>query len=137
AGVVQFIDQMLATSPAWPEPTYTQGPFAKTYKGATPPPDEPNVIWVNEDQIERYGFQSKLSLPEIYRTGIQGINHYAQMKYGKLFADLSEQDQDNIITAMSDGNIEKKDFAGENGVEPKTFFNIIQTNTYDGMFCDP
>jgi gluconate 2-dehydrogenase gamma chain len=65
AGVLYFIDNALATSPSgdgWNEPHYRPGPFAKPYKGSTPPgPDTSGTVYVSMSELPRYRYQSKLN----------------------------------------------------------------------------
>jgi gluconate 2-dehydrogenase gamma chain len=156
AGVTNFIDKKLSFHDGYVVYTYTQPPFAKTYEGDQPPAQTSNqdggVVWVKKSEIERYGFQSPLSPLERYRNGIASVNRYANEKFGANFADLTEDQQDQILGAMEKG---EADFSasspGQTGTpQPATpgigespdptakqFFDMLQGDTVQGMFADP
>ncbi len=132
AGVVTFIDNMLATNQGDVEPTYSSGPFAHTYDSDTPPPPKPNVIWVKKDELSRYGDQGDQTTAEAYRQGLKQLDEYAKSKFGGAFADLSEQQQDTIIGELAGGKVDSfKD------PTDKDFFKMVHTHTIHGMFGDP
>jgi gluconate 2-dehydrogenase gamma chain len=136
AGVLFYIDRLLASGDGFAEPTYRQPPFASTYSGDEPPdngvPSGFSTIWVHEDEIDRYGFQSMLTPRESYRAGIAALDRFAQSEYGSGFADLSEEDQNEIIQALVDDEAEGFD-------EPSAadFFAMVRQHTLEGMFADP
>jgi hypothetical protein len=109
AGVVTFIDTYLSRSDfAWSEPTYQNPPFAETFEGPQPPQSSSPYqrIWVRKDQIDCYGFQSRLTPGEIYRGGIVSLNQHSMNRFGARFADLDPQQQETIVSALADGNID-------------------------------
>ena len=58
AGVVTYIDSKLTLADGFAQPIYLHPPFAKAYKGSTPPANaDSDVVWVAKDQLDRYGFQ--------------------------------------------------------------------------------
>ena len=133
AGVANFVDKMLAFNEGYVEPTYRQPPFAKTYEGEKPPaPSGPQVIYVKKSEIDRYGFQSPLSPKEAYRAGLDAVDRYSNQKYGKDYVDLTEDQQDQVLTDMEDG-----DATGFNKPSAKDFFKMLQDHTIQGMFSDP
>lgn len=137
AGVLYYIDQLLANGYGYAEPTYRQPPFAMSYTGETPPsePDQEfgyQVIWVPEDQIDRYGYQTVIPPRLAYERGLPAIDRLAQIRFGGKFVDLSEQQQDELIGAMADGSAE-----GFDEPSAKSFFELIRTHTIEGMFSDP
>lgn len=133
AGVVYYMDGMLADLEGLPEPVYRQPPFVETYEGATPPEDsDGSVIWVPEDEIDRYGYQSVYTPREVMRMGLSSLDRYANSEFDEDFVDLSEAQQDEIITRMLDGEAE--------GFEPlggEAFFHAMRRYTSEGMFSDP
>ncbi|MBK8020794.1 MAG: gluconate 2-dehydrogenase subunit 3 family protein [Chloroflexi bacterium] len=134
AGVVWYIDNMLAFSEGFTEATYRQPPFAEVYEGENPPEDNPfEVVWVAGDQIERYGYQSILSPRETYRIGLRAVDQYAQKRFGSNFIALGEGDQDAIIQDMLDN---KADTFGES-FSSESFFHVLRRHTSEGMFSDP
>jgi gluconate 2-dehydrogenase gamma chain len=134
AGVVVYIDRLLARSEGFNEPTYRQPPFAQTYSGAAPPTGQSavGVVWVPADQIERYGFQAALSPREVYRIGLEAVDRYAEERFDSPFTDLSEAEQDAIVGAMAEGEA-----TGFRQVSAEQFFQVLRRHTAEGMFSDP
>ena len=134
AGVVNYIDKTMVFNEGFAEPTYRQPPFAQTYEGDNPPQDQNqyDVVWVQKDQLSRYGFQSIYSPREIYRKGIASVDQYAQSKFQKQFVDLSEDQQDQILSDVSEGNATA--FDDPSGAD---FFKQLRNDTINGMFADP
>lgn len=174
AGVVTYIDNLLAFNQGYAEFTYLQGPWAQTSAsapassatpmaspqatpGATPvaspvtsaggsgpqaspqasaqagPATSFDVIMVDPEEIERYGYQSRLSPRDVYRIGIAALDRYAQQQYEQLFKDLDAKDQDTIVGDMAKGNID--DFDPE--LTAQSFFQNLRRHTAEGMFSDP
>ena len=137
AGVTNFIDKQLAFRDGFVEYTYVHPPHAKTYEGDQPPnviADElGEIIWVKKSEIERYGYQSILKPTERYHAGLKSVDDYSISKFGKKFVDLSETEQDQVLSDMEAGNAEKffKD------PTDKQFFKMLQNDTIYGMFSDP
>jgi gluconate 2-dehydrogenase gamma chain len=137
AGVTNFVDKMLAFNNGIVEPTYTHPPFAKTYEGDNPPPeaqtaDPTKAVWVKKDELERYGHQSSLTPKEAYRAGLSAVDRYAGEKFGKKFAELSEDQQDQIISDMADDKV-----TGFDKPSARDFFKMLRDHTIQGMFADP
>jgi gluconate 2-dehydrogenase gamma chain len=134
AGVVTYIDNVLAYDDGFWESVYREGPWPELYEGDEPPgPDTDQVIWVAADEIERYGYQSPLTPREVYEFGLAALDAYANDEYGDDFVDLSEDEQDEIIEAMAEGEEDM-------GFEPfsaESFFHVLRRHTKEGMFCDP
>lgn len=152
AGVPTFIDAMLATAQTWAEPTYLKPPFAKTYAGETLPPeaaqsDPRQEVWVNIEELERYGYQGRFTPHEIYRLGLRALNDFARSQFGGAFADLSEDQQDDLVgqiaEAESPPDVEGGKTGGSTGlagfsdVSASTFFEVVQQHLIFGMFGDP
>ncbi len=174
AGVVVYIDNLLAYQEGIGEVTYRSGPFAKVYDPndgasatpgaspaaspaaspgaspvpppnatpeqlaegspiASPPADSDEVVWVSQEDIERYGYQSRLTPLEVYTIGLAAVDRYANGKHGKRFADLSGDQQDEIVGAMANGDI--KDFDPD--LTAQSFFQNLRRHTSEGMFSDP
>lgn len=172
AGVVVYIDNLLAFNQGYAEFTYLQGPWAETSEsvsapsataiaspatpGASPVPPESSpaaspesptpaphsspvtvqgheVIMVDPDEIERYGYQSRLSPRDVYRIGIAALDRYATQKYERPFKELDAKDQDTIVGEMAEGKID--DFDPE--LTAQSFFQNLRRHTSEGMFSDP
>jgi hypothetical protein len=136
AGVVYYIDNLLSYRDGFPEPTYRQPPFAETYQGDEPPGEDEvgpyQVIWIPEDEIERYGYQSVLTPREVFRLGLAAVDRYAREQHDSDFIDLSEDQQDEIIQAMADNEA-----TGFEPLSPESFFHSLRRYTNEGMFSDP
>ena len=135
AGVVSYIDNMLAYDNPFAEATYRQPPFAETYEGERPPTGSSGdfeVVWVNAAEIERYGYQSTLGPRDVYRAGIASVDRYARARFGGDFVDLSEEQQDQIVGAMADGEA-----TGFENPGAEEFFHVLRRHTGEGMFSDP
>jgi gluconate 2-dehydrogenase gamma chain len=138
AGVVTYIDNLLAFDEGFPESTYREPPFVELYEGDNPPAPSTNsgqfqVIQVPADQIERYGYQSILTPREVYRVGVAAVDNYAQARFNKRFVELREDEQDAIIGDLAENKA--TDFFKQFSAE--SFFNVLRRHTSEGMFSDP
>jgi gluconate 2-dehydrogenase gamma chain len=140
AGVVYFIDRQLAKQTmGFRGREYQLGPFAT---------GEPTQ-----------GDQSALSVGERFRIGIFGLQSYAQETFDKGFVDCTAEEQDQLLTDLSEGRPE--DFGGTSlqaaplttaptggaqispdvqavvTVGATAFFNLLLQWTMAGFFCDP
>jgi gluconate 2-dehydrogenase gamma chain len=90
-------------------------------------------ITVNEEELERYGYQASFTAREAYRTAIAAIEVHARQEYGSAFVDLDDEQQDEVVEALEDGEIEIFDH------EPSTeqFFEMLLRHTAEGTFGDP
>ena len=135
AGVVIYIDRKLDThqNNGFVRPTYFRPPFAKPYTGDKPPaPDNDQVVFVQMSELDRYGFQSDHTPQEQYHLGLQGVNQYTNQKFGKDFVDLSNDQQDQVLTDMSEAKAK-----GVDATNGAAFFNTLRDDTINGMFADP
>ncbi len=138
AGVAFFIDRQLAAGMR--EREYRLGPYQ---------PGEPTQ-----------GDRSMLSMRDRYRLGLAAMDEYARQRFGRGFAELSEQDQDQVLRDMDGGQADQVvtvvgienvpvQFAGT-GPESiqhaspsgkvfglQAFFEILRSHTIAGFFCDP
>lgn len=134
AGVVFYIDTVMADQEGFAQGIYREPPFAEPYEGDAPPEEENsyNIIWIPADQIERYGYQSVLTPREVMRLGISALDRYTHQQYGENFRDLGEEQQDEVIQAMIDETLE-----GFTPISSLTFFHVMRRWTMEGMFSDP
>jgi gluconate 2-dehydrogenase gamma chain len=132
AGVVTYIDNLLARNEGFAEPTYRQPPYAQVYRGDTPPQTTFNTIGVPADLIKRYGFQAILTPREVYRSGLEAVDRYANALFTSDFVDLNEDNQDTIIGDMAEGKA-----TGFGQVSAEQFFQVLRRHTAEGMFSDP
>jgi gluconate 2-dehydrogenase gamma chain len=135
ATVVVYIDNLLSWNEGFAEATYRKPPFAYPYEGDTPPQSVSryNLIPVKADEMERYGYQSQLTPREVYRSGIAAIESYVRRDYDETtFANLGTDQQDTIIQAMLDGEIDIfEQFSST------SFFHVLRRHVAEGMFSDP
>jgi gluconate 2-dehydrogenase gamma chain len=111
-GVPEYIDRQMQTGYGDGGIWYMQGPF---------PPAKPE-----------FGYQSKLTPKEQYRLGIRAIDNHCRQALGKVFADLSAQQQDSVLKDVEGGKIKADD------VPLATFFSsFLLANTLEGYFGDP
>jgi gluconate 2-dehydrogenase gamma chain len=136
AGVMNYIDRKLAEkdNQGFVEYTYFRPPFAKVYEGNNPPQakDTGQEIWVKKSELNRYGFQSSQTPQEKYRAGLTEVNQYALSQFHKKFTDLSEEQQDQILTDMENGKTKSFSQPGD-----QEFFKTLRQDTIEGMFSDP
>jgi gluconate 2-dehydrogenase gamma chain len=136
AGVVYFIDRLLAGGEGFPEPTYRHPPFAMAYEGDEPPllpvDAAPTFVWLPEDDLERYGFQSPQTPRDMYRYGLASFIRFVEAEYGGSFLDLSGDEQDEVLMALEDA--EAEGFVAPTGED---FFQMLRDHTIQGMFSDP
>ncbi len=136
AGVVTYIDTLLAANEGFAEPTYRQPPYAQVYTGATTPEQSQagpfQVVYVPSDLIGRYGFQAILTPREVYRMGLEAVDRYANQQFGADFIDLTEIPQDTVVGDMAEGRA-----TGFRQVSAEQFFLVLRRHTAEGMFSDP
>jgi len=135
AGVVNYIDNMLAYANPFAEATYREAPFAETYVGERPPSaaeGDFSVVWIDHEEVERYGYQSTLGPRDVYRTGLRSVDRHANQAFGADFISLSEDQQDQVVTAMADGEATGFEHPGS-----EEFFHVLRRHTCEAMFSDP
>jgi len=111
AGISHFIDLQLAGAYGRAERWYMQGPWP-----------------LGTDQ---QGFQLKYTPAEIYRKAIAGIDVQCKKIHQKPFAQLSAEQQDEMLHAVEDGKVDLGDLPS------KTFFSLLWQNTQEGYLADP
>jgi gluconate 2-dehydrogenase gamma chain len=131
ACVMHFIDRKLAEYDTFATPTYFKGPFAEPAKGRKPG-FHGDTVYVAEEDLERYGFQSSLTPQQAYRLGLRELERYSQQTHGLPFAALPDSTQDTIIGLLEDDKLES--FEKPSG---GAFFDMLLEDTYEGMFADP
>jgi gluconate 2-dehydrogenase gamma chain len=134
AGVVYFIDHMMAFHDGDDEATYRSGPFIKEYEVGNMPTnvDPTKDVLVLKDDAPRYGYQSSMTPAQEYRAGIAAVDKYANSKFGKRFVLLSEDQQDTILMDMAQGKA-----TGFDKPSDESFFATLREHTLYGMFSDP
>lgn len=110
-GVPVYIDKQMELPYGYGHLWYMQPPFAE----AAP----------------ELGYQSSLAPRDTYRRGIKAVNDRCRQQFQKDFADLSQQQQEDILHALEGG---KLTFANVPGA---LFFTQLLDNTKEGYFADP
>ena len=91
-----------------------------------------DYVNVSSEQIARYGYQSVLAPQEIYRRGLAFLDAYTQSEFESDFLDLTEEQQDQVLTAMDEDTA-----TGFEGPSAKALFTQLRNDTIEGMFGDP
>ncbi len=68
---------------------------------------------------------------DAYAAGLAAVDAYAQAAHGALFAELTSDDQDSVLSDM------ENDVATGFDPDAGTFFELVRTHTIHGTFCDP
>ena len=111
-GCAVFIDRQLAGPYGGNESYYMMGPFQQGTK--------------------QQGPQSALTIAQQYRKALSVLDDACRGKYGgKSFADLSDDQKDEVIKGLEDGSFKLEGFDAQN------FFNLILTDTRNGFLADP
>jgi gluconate 2-dehydrogenase gamma chain len=100
-------------------------------------PTDANGPGAKEARAARYidralGGALSSSLPA-YRAGLASLDRYARSARGSAFHELSESDQDALLTTVAAGSTPAGAFAGS----AATFFNLVRSHTLQGTFGDP
>jgi gluconate 2-dehydrogenase gamma chain len=112
ANVVGFIDNQLAGFYGRGQRWYMQGPFP--------------------EGGDTQDYQSEHAPAQLYRNAIAALDeHCRQTANGRRFAELPENEQDDLLKRMEEGELKLP------GVPAKTFFKIVLENAIEGFFCDP
>jgi gluconate 2-dehydrogenase gamma chain len=111
-GCAVFIDRQLAGPYGRNENLYMMGPFQQGTK--------------------QQGPQSPLTAAQQYRKALAALDGACRNKYsGKSFADLSDEQKDEVIAGLENGSFKLNNFDGQ------SFFTLILTDTRNGFLADP
>ena len=109
--VAYYIDHQLSGAWGMGSKEYTSGPFF---------PGEATQ-----------GYQGRQNRQQIFEIGLKGIEDQSLKTYEKSFIDLSEEEQDAILSEFADGNVKLK------GISSAHFFGVLRTATIEGAYADP
>ena len=88
ACVTNYIDRKLAEHKSFATTTYFHPPFAKPAKDRQPG-FTGDTVYVDADELDRYGFQSSLTPQQAYRLGLKELDAYSRMLHHLPFEELS------------------------------------------------
>jgi gluconate 2-dehydrogenase gamma chain len=112
SGCAVFIDRQLAGPYGRNESYYMEGPF--------------------QPGTKQQGSQSPLTIGQQYRKALAALDDACRNKYGgKGFADLSDDQKDEVIAGLENGSLKLDGFDGQ------SFFTLILTDTRNGFLADP
>jgi len=112
ANVPFFIDLQLAGPYGRADRRYMEGPWASG--------------------TEQQGYQLKETPAQLYRKAIADIDDYCRKQFdGKVYAALTQEQQDRLLHDMDDNKIELRDFPAQ------AFFEVLWQNTQEGFLSDP
>jgi gluconate 2-dehydrogenase gamma chain len=113
SGCAVFVDRQLAGPYGRQDGNYNRPPFQKGAKNQGP--------------------QSEDGPAQKYRKALAALDAYCTSKYaGKVFADLSDGDKDEVLKALEAGKLE---LGG--GVDGKEFFDQVLKDVQTGFLADP
>ncbi len=138
--MVYFIDRQLAALEGFAGQRYALGPFAQG--------------------TATQGDQSAMSMQDRYRLGIAGMDNYGQQLFGRTFAILTTDQQDQVLKDMEAGKPDTFDGASIQNVSTQpaaagvelagrhpsnanltmgasAFFNLLLSHVIAGFFADP
>jgi len=130
AGAVNFIDHMLAEFESFDQPTYFPPPFVSV--DSDKPKLPPGVSELSDDELDRYGFQGSQTPQEFYRAGLAALAAYSLSSQGVAFDAATEEQQDAVVKALSDGSA-----TGFDTPKAKDFFKRVRGDTIHAVFSDP
>lgn len=110
-GVAFFIDHQLAGDWGFNARDYMQPPF-----------------YVGE---KTQGYQGRINRREIFYIGLRELQNYSQKKYKKDFPSLSPEEQDAVLTAF------QNDEVNVTTISASGFFNLLRSSTLEGVYSDP
>lgn len=111
-GCAVYIDRQLAGPYGRSDGLYMSGPFQAGSK--------------------QQGPQSPVTPAQNYRKGLAALDKACQGKYdGKHFADLTAEQQDDVIKGLEDGSLKL------DGADSQEFFKLILKDTQTGFLADP
>ncbi|TXL65735.1 gluconate 2-dehydrogenase subunit 3 family protein [Cerasibacillus terrae] len=134
--VPYFIDKQLAGSWGTNAKAYMKDPFLQNKqtheyqrKDSEQNKSGPNTSTQAPTPTPRY--QSRQNRGEIFLQGLRKMDQVSKEKFDKSFIDLEEKQQNEILQAFENNEIEMK------GVSSQTFFNLLRQTTLEGVYADP
>jgi len=118
-GVVTYLDRQLAGDWGSGARLYRHGPFA-------------------EPADSGLGYQLPLTPRELYKHVLPRIeSHVSSRNGGRALPALSARRQDELMTALENGDVDLGLADGPNGFTSAAFFTMFLANVTEGLFADP
>ncbi len=135
-GVPYFIDRQLSSEWGTNAYDYMTGPFPNISEVTQYEKEDVNQ---NEQGAESETkvptptprYQTRMKRAALFTEGVHALERTAQQQFDSKFIDLSPEQQDEILQAFAN------DEAKMNGVNSKTFFDLLLTTTIEGAYADP
>ena len=148
AGVIYFIDHMLAGSYGKGGNMYLQGPFVTPQSGALsvmgavyPATTKSDITYtgtITPRMQAGTAYQYAFNPREFWRRGLVFLQNYCQSAKGNPFQSLSSSDQITVLQELFDNSPSNKAlqdaFQGPNAAE---FFNEVHDMVVAGFWADP
>ena len=139
AGVIYFIDRMLAGSYGKAGNMFMQGPFVLPQKGSI---TVNNIVYSGGTMIPGLqagtAYQYAFSPREFWRRGLVFLQNYCIAAYGSKFEKLSSSQQTQVLLDMFDNKADnaklQSAFQGPNAAE---LFNELHDMITAGFWADP
>ncbi|MFD0960603.1 gluconate 2-dehydrogenase subunit 3 family protein [Paenibacillus chungangensis] len=77
------------------------------------------------------GYQGRLKRREIFDIGLRELENYSLSRHEKKFADLSGEQQDEILKAFETNEVNLST------ISESSFFNMLRSSTLEGVYSDP
>lgn len=158
AEVVVYIDGLLSAGGWASEPVYRSGPFPSPDDlleeededededeeddggGEDDEEDDPVDLGTTPfgvtrrpiGALERWGEQSMVPPPDVYRLGLAGLDGWAEEREGAPFLELDDEAQDRVLADLEDGLATTFD-----EVSGEDLFALLRQHTIEGAFSDP
>lgn len=81
---------------------------------------------------ESQGPQTKILRKDLFLAGLDSLDKYSNKQYDANFKELEAAQQDEVLTAFSEGKVE---LYGK--VSSAQFFSLLRTLTIEGVYADP
>jgi gluconate 2-dehydrogenase gamma chain len=111
SGCAVFVDRQLAGPYGRQEGLYLRPPF--------------------QAGARNQGHQSEKGPAQQYREGFAALNQASAAKFGKSFADLSDNDKEAVLKGLESGELTLQ------GIDGKSFFEQVVKDVQMGFFADP
>jgi gluconate 2-dehydrogenase gamma chain len=85
-----------------------------------------------EPEDDGHGWQSPLTPAQAYGYGLDALDRHAREQLGHALEELSEKQQDEVITAWSERRV-----STFTDIDATAFFEMVRQNVVEGLLGDP